>query len=350
MAETKKQDVKNGVWKLQNSIWLILAFIPFLQWSAFFYIANRTDRKKFHTIGNIVLAADISAILAANLSMIVSYRWDDTFENIFYILFLLIVPFSIIAGIVCLTSYWKALESRSVRNGGIETITGRPHIWELKKTVWVLLGFVPFIYFTSFIVPALKMKKILYWGYFSVFGVLSIAFVLCESAPRDVVAVILLIIFISHIFSLSLLMNIRAKYLKFINGKEMQNAVADRLKGAVPESRSLNPDSEEASLDTELSSSDLPSASAHSVSFRTTLNINTCSEEELIALPGLNIIDAKKTISLREQNGDFESIEDFIMALHIKPHIAAPLYDYITVQPSFKAAPQNNARTRKIDL
>ncbi len=355
MTETKKQGIKNGVWKLQNSIWLILAFIPFVQWSAFFYIANRTECKKFRIIGNVVLAADMSAILAVFLSMIVRYELEEVLMNIFIILFLLIVPFSIIAGIVCLKGYWKALESRLVRSGGIETITGQPHIWELKKTVWVLLGFVPLLFFTSFVFPAMKMKKKLYWGYSGVFGALSILF--CSlilmndlGLMDDIIEVMLIILFIAHIFSLSLLMNIRAKYLKFINSKEMHNAVASLLQGEATVSRALKSDSEEAPPYTELNSSASQSASALSISSQFPLNINTCSEGELTALPGLNIIDAKRTISLREQNGDFKSIEDFITALHIKPHIAAPLYDYITVQPSFKATPQSIVHTRKVDL
>lgn len=364
MNETKKQGAKNGVWKLQNSIWLILALIPFVQWSAFFYIANRTDCKKFRMIGNVILAADMSAILAAFLSMNARRKLEEDLENIFYFLFLIIVPFSIIAGIACLKGYWrKALGSRTVRSGGIETITGRSHIWELKKTVWVLLGFVPFLFFTSFFFPAMKMKKKLYWGYFGVFGVLSI--VSCTLIPINdsiydfihgfrptgaIDDVMMFILFISHVFSLSLLMNIRAKYLKFINSEEMYNAVASQLQGGVTVSGEIKPDPEKASSHTGSDPSAFQSASAPSIASPPLLNINTCSEEALAALPGLNIIDAKRTISLREQNGDFESIEDFITALHIKPHIAAPLYDRITVQPSFKAAPQGTAHTRKIDL
>lgn len=188
----------------------------------------------------------------------------------------------------------------------------------------------------------MKMKKYLYWGYFGVFGALFIVFAFCSLVlMNDVAEVMLMILFISHVFSLSLLMNIRAKYLKFIDSKEMHNAVAAGV---------LKSNSEAAPPNTELGSSASLSASAPSISSRTPLNINTCSEEELIALPGLNIIDAKRTISLREQNGDFESIEDFIAALHIKPHIAAPLYDYITVEPSVKVTPRRTSYSRKIDL
>ncbi len=350
MAEIKRQGPKSGVWKLQNSIWLILTFIPFIQWSAFFYIANRTDCKKFRIVGNVVLAADMSAILAAFLSMIVRCRLEEVLIEVFWILLLLIVPFSIIAGILCLNSYWKALALRSVHSDGIETITGQSHIWELKKTAWVCLGFVPLLFFTAFIFPAIKMKNKLYWAYFGLFGALSAIFISLVLLENDNAEVILLILFISHVFSLSLLMNIRAKYLKFINRKELHSTMTSLLQGGATVSETLKSEPKEATLYTKFGSSDSPSASSISTPSHSSLNVNICSEEELAALPGLNIIDAKKAISLREQNGDFASIEDFITALHIKPHIAAPLYDYITVQPSFKATPQSTARTRKIDL
>lgn len=355
MTETKRQGKKSGVWKLQNSMWLILTLIPFVRWSAFFYIANRTDCKKFRIIGNVVLAADMFAILTAFLAMIVRRRVEEILTEVFVILFLLIVPFSIIAGIVCLKGYWKALASRSVYSGGIETITGMPNIWEFKKTAWVLLGFVPLLFFTAFIFPAVKMRKKLYWGYFGVFGALVVVFCVLMLTNdlgflNDGIEIVLIILFTSHVFSLALLMNIRAKYLKFIKRKEAHNAVASLLQGETTISRALKSDSEETSSYIESDSSTLMPVSAPSVPSHLPLNINTCSEEELAALPGLNIIDVKKTISLREQNGDFGSIEEFITALHIKPHIAAPLYDYITVQPSIKVVPQSTARTRKIDL
>ncbi|MBR1862875.1 MAG: helix-hairpin-helix domain-containing protein [Ruminococcus sp.] len=84
------------------------------------------------------------------------------------------------------------------------------------------------------------------------------------------------------------------------------------------------------------------------------LNINTASEEELAALPGLNIIDAKKAGEYRNYHGDFNSVEQFISLLNLKPHIAAPLFDILYCTPSAPgqapgAAAPNPGR-RKIDL
>lgn len=69
------------------------------------------------------------------------------------------------------------------------------------------------------------------------------------------------------------------------------------------------------------------------------LNINAATDNELAALPGLNIIDAKKAVSYREENGDFTSIEQFIGLLDLKPHIAAPLFDLLVCEPTMQAQP-----------
>lgn len=348
MTDIIKQGRKDGVWKFKNSIWLILTLVPLAQWSAFFYIANRTDSRKFRTIGNIVLAADMTALMAAIISLMVDYRTEMTLTSLFMTLFILTGLFSVIAGIVCLRLYWKALESRPVSSGGMESITGQTNFWEIKQTAWFFLGFVPLLFFTAFIFPAIKMKNKIYWGYTAVFGAVVILF-LTNPLSEDG-EIVLWVLFMSHFFSLALLMNIRAKYLKFIANKEKHSSMAAVLNSQTAASEKIKSEDNKPSSDTKQTSSSAKATSAPSESSSHLININTCTEEELIALPGLNIIDAKKTISLREQNGDFGSIEEFITALHIKPHIAAPLYDYITAQPSFKAAPQSAGRTRKIDL
>lgn len=48
------------------------------------------------------------------------------------------------------------------------------------------------------------------------------------------------------------------------------------------------------------------------------LNINRATEAELLALPGVNVIMAKKAIKYIEKNGEFDSVEDFIQKMKIK--------------------------------
>ena len=42
------------------------------------------------------------------------------------------------------------------------------------------------------------------------------------------------------------------------------------------------------------------------------LDINSCTEEELAELPGVGLILAKKTIKIRNEKGNFTSVDEFI--------------------------------------
>ncbi|AJH00831.1 hypothetical protein LF65_04291 [Clostridium beijerinckii] len=49
------------------------------------------------------------------------------------------------------------------------------------------------------------------------------------------------------------------------------------------------------------------------------LDVNSCTEDELLQLPGVGIIEAKKAINFRNNN-EFNSVDEFIQVLNIKPH------------------------------
>ncbi len=55
------------------------------------------------------------------------------------------------------------------------------------------------------------------------------------------------------------------------------------------------------------------------------LDINTASVEELKTIPGINLITAKKIISIRYEIGEFDSVDDLLKRINLSPHIAANL-------------------------
>lgn len=61
------------------------------------------------------------------------------------------------------------------------------------------------------------------------------------------------------------------------------------------------------------------------------IDINNASESELTALPGINVILAKKIIAYRDKQRPFKSIDDFIKEMKIKPHFETQLRDLICV-------------------
>lgn len=80
------------------------------------------------------------------------------------------------------------------------------------------------------------------------------------------------------------------------------------------------------SIDNSSSSSDNKTSSEPQI-----VNINTASQKELIALPGIGESKASKIIAYREKNGRFKSIEDIKNVSGIGDATFEKLKDYITV-------------------
>lgn len=55
------------------------------------------------------------------------------------------------------------------------------------------------------------------------------------------------------------------------------------------------------------------------------IDVNTCSEEELAALPGVNAVLAKKAVVRRSETGGFADLDEFLQFLAVKPHFAVQI-------------------------
>lgn len=51
-----------------------------------------------------------------------------------------------------------------------------------------------------------------------------------------------------------------------------------------------------------------------------TLDVNCCAEKELVKLPGISVVQAKKAVEYREKNGGFSSMTEFYKVIDLKPH------------------------------
>ncbi|MCR1973638.1 helix-hairpin-helix domain-containing protein [Clostridium sporogenes] len=58
----------------------------------------------------------------------------------------------------------------------------------------------------------------------------------------------------------------------------------------------------------------------NSVNNEESLDINSCSELELSKLPGIGLILAKKAVNLRNSKNGFDSVDEFIEMVGVKPH------------------------------
>lgn len=80
------------------------------------------------------------------------------------------------------------------------------------------------------------------------------------------------------------------------------------------------------------------------------LDINNASAEEINKLPGINIVMSKKLIKKREELGGFKTVEDVIIYLRVKPHMAEILRDLICVKKMKILKAFRKHDDRRIDL
>lgn len=66
---------------------------------------------------------------------------------------------------------------------------------------------------------------------------------------------------------------------------------------------------------------------------REKININTCSEKELMLLPGISVALAKKSIMIRKREGPFSCVDAFINKLDLMPHFATQIRELTYVTP-----------------
>ncbi|ABR35925.1 MULTISPECIES: ComEA family DNA-binding protein [Clostridium] len=72
------------------------------------------------------------------------------------------------------------------------------------------------------------------------------------------------------------------------------------------------------------------------------LDANSCTEDELLQLPGVGIIEAKKAINFRNNN-EFNSVDEFIQVLNIKPHFTEKIRSMLICNQTKKNESTNNS-------
>lgn len=81
------------------------------------------------------------------------------------------------------------------------------------------------------------------------------------------------------------------------------------------------------------------------------LDINKCSEDEFLTLPGMSLIAAKRAVELRETQGDYQSVDDFVARNAIKPHFMVQMQDLIMViEKKGEQTSTPPRRSRALDL
>lgn len=80
------------------------------------------------------------------------------------------------------------------------------------------------------------------------------------------------------------------------------------------------------------------------------IDINTCTKEELLSLPGISVPDAVKAVNYREDHEGFKSVDEFIDVLGVKPHFAVQIFQKTTAVQITKNSDEGRAVKRMIDI
>lgn len=84
------------------------------------------------------------------------------------------------------------------------------------------------------------------------------------------------------------------------------------------------------------------------------IDINRCTQAELLTLPGVGIVQAKAAMQYRQEHGSFRSVEEFTEVLELKPHFAVQVFERATVAapaaPEKKPVTGTTGRRRRLDF
>lgn len=77
------------------------------------------------------------------------------------------------------------------------------------------------------------------------------------------------------------------------------------------------------------------------------VNINSCSQEDLLTLPGITISLANRIIDRRNNEGDFTSVDEFLDFIMVKPHFAVQLKNIVTVSTTISAKSESKSTYKR---
>ena len=80
------------------------------------------------------------------------------------------------------------------------------------------------------------------------------------------------------------------------------------------------------------------------------LNVNSCSADDLLSLPGMSISSAQAAVASRAEQGPYRSPDDFIQRNQIKPHFAVQILQQIETPASAAEQPKMPTKRRSLDL
>lgn len=240
-----------------------------------------------------------------------------------------------------------------------KTVTSKGIAWELSHSIWMIWSFFPtgFFNYISFFYIGYRTKQkkwhivgFVYLALF-IFFVFSMQVFPSEHWMTDIgVAGILLswILSVFHVFKVRTEYLLRLEAILKINKKGVKD-LENRIRQEYFSSDTTL-DSLEKTLQNEDSQEYSKTEKTDRPEFLSPVNINTADEGTIATIPSIGGIVAKKIIMVREAEGEFKSLNDFVVKMNFKPHVIEKIKDYIIVSVTEAPVENGEQKGRIIDF
>ncbi|RHW66663.1 hypothetical protein DZC34_00945 [Clostridium botulinum] len=241
-------------------------------------------------------------------------------------------------------------------------VTGKGSKWEMRKSLWILCSFVVLVNGMGMYFAGKKAKVKRWYNYGLIYTAIAwIGLIMGGELTGFVQSIGCIIFFLDYIVCIVHSFKIRKEYLircEVLEDKHVEQNEMNFMRSKIAKEYGIDNRNSNDKIKSNISQKDLmrerfnSNAEAKTESFHMKnkeeninntpssmpkvestvnntrynlnneelLDINSCNELELSRLPGMGLILAKKAVNLRNSKNGFDSVDEFIEMVGVKPH------------------------------
>ena len=355
-------------WRLGRQLWLIWCFFPWTGGLSLCYTGSRMNDPKLRRWGRISIGVSLGFYLLTTAASLYSYTWNRYLTEVALVVSLIIAMLTLLGALLIREDYLRFRAEQWQRDLEKYPQLGKA-AWRRSNSAWQLWTFLPYLGGIGVILAGRKCRdrKLSRTGLgFMILSVLAMLFPTVMDIRFGGVAYafsyeVRQLITLTTDWLLPLLwicifyygtrirwdvLRGRAKSLMGYESEFQRDADMHSRFRRAEEAREVARERQEQA--TRLDIPEITAAEPETAR----LNVNTCTQEQLLQLPGMGIVQAKKAMAHREASGGFRDVDEFIDVTQLKPHFAVQVLDRITLEGRREKAdqPEKTTLRRRIDI
>lgn len=239
-------------------------------------------------------------------------------------------------------------------------ITERGTRWEITHSLWIIWSFIILVNGVGMFLAGKKTRVQKWYRLGLIYTAIGWITLIIGSEVKDksiIDDIMMFTFFGTYVACIAQSFSIRKEYLmrlEMIEKQKTEQVIANNLKEKIAKEYGINSNREENNdkeakiYNTENNSvkNDVLESKNEEIleTSRTEklIDVNSCTEDELLQLPGIGVIEAKKAINFGNNN-EFNSVDEFIQVLNIKPHFAEKIRPMLICNKTKKSESINNS-------